>query len=251
MRSLIGHGDAVWQVCYSPDGRLLASVSSDRTLRLWTTKGNLIKTYIDHTDTVWHVDFSPDGHHLITASEDKTLRLWHIEKGLLQTIRAHEGGVWCAIFSPKGDFIASGGEDGDVRLWAVSSRNEQLIMEPKPSVFRGHRDWVRSLSFSPNGQFIASASDDDTVRLWSITAETLAEQNAEESGESQLLPPLTGHKDVIWDVDFDQTGERLVSAGADGTMRVWDLRLETLAEKGSRWLEDWLAARPELAKQLR
>ncbi len=251
VRSLIGHGDAVWQVCYSPNGRTLASVSSDRTLRLWTTKGSLIKTYSDHTDTVWHVDFSPDGQHLVTASEDNTLRLWHVEQGLLQTIPAHEGGVWCAIFSPKGDFIASGGADGDVRLWAVSTQNKQLIVEPKPSIFRGHRDWVRSLSFSPNGNFIASASDDDTVRLWSITAETLTKQNAEESGESQLLPPLTGHKDVIWDVDFDQTGERLVSAGADGTMRIWDLRLETLVEKGSRWLEDWLAARPELAKQLR
>ena len=251
VRSLIGHGDAVWQVCYSPNGRMLASVSSDRTLRLWTTKGNLIKTYSDHTDTVWHVNFSPDGQHLITASEDNTLRLWHVEKGLLQTIPAHEGGVWCAIFSPKGDFIASGGEDGDVRLWAVSNRNEQLMVEPKPFIFRGHRDWVRSLSFSPNGKFVASASDDDTVRLWSITAKMMNRQNVEGNGESQLLPPLIGHKDVIWDVDFDRTGERIVSAGADGTMRVWDLRLETLVEKGSRWLEDWLAARPELARQLR
>ena len=75
-------------------------------------------------------------------------------------------------------------------------------------------------------------------------------QNVEESGESQLLPPLVGHKDVIWDVDFDRTGERIVSAGADGTMRVWDLRLETLVEKGRLWLKDWLAARPELARQL-
>ena len=250
VRSLIGHGDSVWQVCYSPNGRLLASVSSDQTLRLWTAKGNLIKTYSDHTDTVWHVDFSPDGQHLITASEDNTLRLWHIEKGLLQTIPAHDGGVWCAIFNPKGDFVASGGEDGDVQLWTVVSKQETLRIDPEPVIFRGHRDWVRSLSFSPDGQFIASASDDDTVRLWSITAETLNKQNAEESGESQLLPPLTGHRDVIWDVDFDWTGERIVSAGADGTMRVWDLRLERLIEKGSLWLEDWLAARPDLARQL-
>ena len=250
VRSLIGHGDSVWQVCYSPDGRILASVSSDRTLRLWTTKGNLIKTYSHHTDTIWHVDFSPDGQHLITASEDNTLRLWNVDEGLLQTIPAHEGGAWCAIFSPDGNFVASGGEDGDVRLWSVSRKQETLQLDLEPAIFRGHRDWVRSLSFSPNGKFIASASDDDTVRLWSLTAETLEQQNAEESGESQLLPPLTGHKDVIWDVDFDLTGERIVSAGADGTMRVWDLRLETLMEKGHKWLEDWLAARPELAKQL-
>ena len=251
VRSLIGHGDSVWQVCYNSSGRMLASVSSDKTLRLWTDKGNMLKTYSEHTDTVWHVDFSPDGQYLITASEDKTLRLWHVEKGLLQTIPAHDGGVWCAVFSPEGDFVASGGEDGDVRLWRVTQDDEYLRIETDPTVFRGHRDWVRSLSFSPSGQFIASASDDDTVRLWSITEETVARQNAEESGEFQLLPPLTGHKDVIWDVDFDRTGERIVSAGADGTMRVWDFRLEKLVQKGLLWLDDWLAARPELAKQLR
>lgn len=251
VRSLIGHGDSVWHVCYSPNGRMLASVSSDCTLRLWTAKGNLIKTYSDHTDTVWHVDFSPDGQYLVTASEDNTIRLWHVEAGLLQTIPAHKGGAWCAIFSPDGDFVASGGEDGDVRLWTVLRENEQLRLAPEPSIFRGHRDWVRSLSFSPNGKFIASASDDDTVRLWSLTAEVLDKQNAEKSGESQLLPPLTGHKDVIWDVDFDRTGERIVSAGADGTMRIWDLRLETLIEKGLTWLKDWLDARPDLERELR
>ena len=250
VRSLIGHGDSVWQVCYSPNGKMLASVSSDRTLRLWTDKGNLVKTYSDHTDTVWHVNFSPDGHHLVTASEDNTLRLWHVEKGLLQTIPAHEGGVWCAVFSPEGDFVASGGEDGDVRLWTVLAKDELIALDENPTVFRGHRDWVRSLSFSPNGQFIASASDDDTVRLWSLSESTRDLQNAEASGGSQLLPPLTGHKDVIWDVDFDRTGDRIVSAGADGTMRVWDLRLETLVEKGRDWLEDWLSARPDLARQL-
>ena len=250
VRSLIGHGDSVWQVCYGLEGKILASVSSDATLRLWTANGNLIKTYSDHTDTVWHVDFSPDGQHLITASEDRTLRLWHVEKGLLQTIPAHDGGVWCAVFSPKGDFVASGGEDGDVRLWRVRHSEEHLRLELDPIVFRGHRDWVRSLSFSPNGQFIASASDDDTVRLWSVAASTINSQDTADSRESQLLPPLTGHKDVIWDVDFDRTGERIVSAGADGTMRIWDFRLETLVHKGQLWLEDWLATRPKLARQL-
>lgn len=230
MRSLLGHEAAVWQVCYSPDGSRLASVSSDRTLRLWHPEGKLLKTWREHTDTVWHVGFSPNGQHLITASEDNTIRLWHAEKGaekgLMQTLKGHSGGVWCAAFSPDSQFVASGGADGIIRLWSVSQSEQQIRIEPDPLTLRGHQDWVRSLSFSPNGAFLASASDDGTVRLWSLLPEALNSPNSANAAVSQLLPALTGHEGVIWEVAFDRRGDRLASASADGTARIWDLRLE-------------------------
>ena len=257
MRSLTGHEASVWQVSYSPDGTRLASVSSDRTLRLWTPKGKLLKTCTGHTDTVWHVSFSPDGQHLITASEDNTLRLWHLKKGLIQTLEGHSGGVWCALFSPNGQLLASGGADGVIRLWSVSWQGQQQMrIESKPLMLKGHRDWVRSLSFSPDGKFLASASDDGTVRLWALLPEALASLSsvslgsADSVASSHLLPPLTGHEGVIWDVDFDAAGERLVTASADGTARVWDLRLSALMEKGCDWLEDWLIVRPDAKEQI-
>ena len=250
VKELLGHEGAVWQVSYSPGGSRLASVGSDRTLRLWHTNGNLLKVWSDHTDTVWHVSFSPSGHHLVTASEDNTLRLWHHQTGLVQTIPCHEGGVWCAAFSPDGRFVASGGADGMIRLWPVSwQAQHQIALEQEPLVLRGHRDWVRSLSFSANGEFLASASDDGTVRLWSLLPQAL---NILKSADptSEVLPPLTGHEGVIWTVNFDSTGDRLVTASADGTARIWDLRLDTLMEKGCDWLADWLLTRPELSRQI-
>ena len=257
VRSLTGHEASVWQVSYSPDGTRLASVSGDRTLRLWTPKGKLLKTYTGHTDTVWHVSFSPDGQHLITASEDNTLRLWHLKRGMIQSLEGHSGGVWCALFSPNGQLLASGGADGVIRLWSVSWQGQQQMrIEPKPLMLKGHRDWVRSLSFSPDGKFLASASDDGTVRLWSLLPEVLASLSSVPLGSAasvasnHLLPPLTGHEGVIWDVDFDAAGERLVTASADGTVRVWDLRLSALMKKGCDWLEDWLIARPDEKAQL-
>jgi WD40 repeat protein len=255
VRSLTGHDSSVWKVCYSPNGEQLASVGCDRTLRIWSHEGDLLHTWTGHTDTVWHVSYSPDSHHLITASEDNTLRLWHAKKGLVQTLKVHAGGVWCGAFSPNGDFLASGGADGVIFLWAVNRQGpEQLRIAPNPLMLKGHRDWVRGLRFSPNGELLASVSDDGTLRLWSVSPDNLttlksASLNSAESA-GQLLPPLQGHEGVIWDVDFDASGQRLVTAGADGTVRIWDLRLNNLADKGCQWLADWLIARPEAKAQL-
>ncbi|MGB3789889.1 MAG: WD40 repeat domain-containing protein [Phormidesmis sp.] len=251
LQRLQGHGDMVWQVRYSPDGKRLASVSSDRTLRLWNQQGQPLKILSDHTNTVWSVSFSPDGRYLISASEDNSLRLWHVENGLLQTIEGHTGGVWCAGFSPDGKLVASGGADGMILLWSVRQlASEQIRLAPRPIPLRGHRDWVRSLRFSPNGEFLASGSDDGTVRLWPVLPEAFQKpiqkpiQKPSEIGE--LLPPLLGHKGVVWDVDFDASGEQLLSAGADGTIRLWNLQLASLQRQGIDWLSDWLLARPQL-----
>ncbi len=232
VRSLLGHEAAVWQVCYSPDGSRLASVSSDHTLRLWHPEGKLLRTWREHTDPVWHVSFSPNGQYLVTASEDNMIRLWHAEKGLVQTLKGHSGGVWCAAFSPNGQFVASGGADGVIRLWSVSQAEQQIRLDADPLTLRGHEDWVRSLSFSPSGAFLASASDDGTLRLWSLLPEVLDPLNSHSAAMSQPLPALIGHEGVIWDIAFDGQGDRLVSASADGTARIWELRLDPADREG-------------------
>ena len=88
------------------------------------------------------------------------------------------------------------------------------------------------------------------MRLWSVSADILHEVDQDDGGMAQLLPPLLSHEGVVWDVAFAPSGERLISAGADGTARVWDLRLDALMAQGCEWLQDWLIARPEMRSQL-
>jgi WD40 repeat protein len=75
-RAFRGHTDMVLHVCFSADGRRLATTSVDRTARLWDAQtGQETLTLKGHTNSVYGVCFSPDGRRLATSSRDGTAKV--------------------------------------------------------------------------------------------------------------------------------------------------------------------------------
>jgi WD40 repeat protein len=77
--TLKGHQHVINQVAFAPDGKILASVAIDGSVRLWSVPGcEEVAVLYDHLDCTETVAFTPDGQWLISGSRDKTVKLRRI-----------------------------------------------------------------------------------------------------------------------------------------------------------------------------
>ncbi|MDQ6652611.1 MAG: hypothetical protein M3Y84_07685, partial [Acidobacteriota bacterium] len=104
--ALKGHGKGVTQVAFSRDGRLLASSSSDNTIKIWDVAAQReLRTLTGHPANIDSMDFSPDSQLLASASDDGGTFLWDTKTGehLLTLISLDDGGEWMVV-TPQGLF---------------------------------------------------------------------------------------------------------------------------------------------------
>ncbi|KAL4749075.1 hypothetical protein BDW72DRAFT_179035 [Aspergillus terricola var. indicus] len=217
-RRLIGHSGPVYAVAFAPsatptdnavaptNARWLLSSSADRTIRLWSLDlWQCMVVYKGHDQPVWDLQWGPFGHYFVSGGHDKTARLWVTDHIRQQRIFVgHEQDVDCVCFHPNSAYVFTGSSDRTVRMWAVTTGNAVRM-------FTGHTGNITALACSRDGKTLASADDHGSILLWDL-------------GPGRLLKRMRGHgKGGIWSLSWSVESNVLVSGGADGTVRVWDV----------------------------
>jgi len=195
-------------VAFSPDGKLIVSGSTDKTVQIWdATTGTAVGDPLQgHESCVSSVAFSPDGKQIVSGSWDKTVQIWDATTGTAvgDPLQGHEDCINSVAFSPDGKLIVSGSYDKTVRIWDATTG--KAVGDP----LQGHEYGVNSVAFSPDGKQIVSGSTDNTVRIWDIT-----------SGKA-VGGPLRGHEYQVSSVVFPPDGKLVMSGSGNTIVQTWD-----------------------------
>lgn len=214
--TLGGHGGIVWNVAFSPDGQMLASVSSDGTAKIWDWRnGDLLKT-LDFPDQVGSVSFSPDGQALAVGGLDDLQSLkaaiWIFSTSSWQPLLKipEYVNITAMAYSPNGRWLVGGGASRNVQVWRTSDGTSLFTLN--------HAHQVLDAAISPDSSTAATATcgvtlDDQCTEgstwLWDLST-------------GKLIKRMAGFPDVVESVAFSADGSSLIATSRDGTLRVYD-----------------------------
>lgn len=203
---LKGHGDLVFKLTFSPDGRYLLSGSADGTAILWDVDTRQPEHRLaGHREAVTAVGFTPDGARAVTGSLDHELRIWRVRDGAEIARMIGHGEQVNALAVGRDGTIASGDFRGEIRLW--DGWTGQFL-----KTLARQDNMVGSLSFGPDG-----------TKLLSTTGTGGRDCHVYDIASGREIVTYRSHDNSVFSSAISPDGRWAATAGGNNQeIHVWD-----------------------------
>jgi U3 small nucleolar RNA-associated protein 12 len=230
LETIKAHDRDVWSLQVHPDGKSIVTGSADKSAKFWDfrvvqekvlgTTRKTAKLTLDHTRTLKVTEdilvlrFSPDARLLAVSTLDSIVKVFFIDTlKLFLSLYGHKLPVLSMDISYDSKLIVTSSADKNVRIWGLD------FGDCHKALF-AHQDSIMSVTFVPNnnecnGHHFFSASKDKIIKYY-------------DGDKFEQIQRLTGHHGEIWAMAIAHSGEFLVSASHDKSIRIWQQTDEQL-----------------------
>lgn len=157
--------DVLYGVSFSPDGKMVAFGSAEKSAHLYAIpECTPILKFDNHSDWVFGTTFSRDSKNMVTTSRDRAIKLVEIAtKNFVDDInyQVYNGGYNAIARNPATDEVAVGGEEGLVRYYSIYKKQARTMNREDYNLLRTYQQTpgpIFSLEFSPDGAYLAAGS---------------------------------------------------------------------------------------------